>query len=78
VHRHAGSSTASVRVLRNGAGVRVEIRDQGKGIQEQQGEGGATLGIGIQGMRERVAQLGGEFEIRSDETGTVVVAVFPE
>jgi signal transduction histidine kinase len=78
VHRHAGSATASVRVLRNGSGVRVEVRDQGKGIQEQQGESGATLGIGIQGMRERVAQLGGKFEIRSDESGTVVVAVFPE
>ncbi len=29
-------------------------------------------------MRERVAQLGGEFEIRSSASGTVVVAEFPE
>ncbi len=78
VHRHAGSATASVRVVRNGSGVRVEVRDQGKGIQENHEGAGASLGIGIQGMRERVAQLGGQFEIRSDASGTVVLAEFPE
>jgi signal transduction histidine kinase len=78
VHRHAQSATARVRVLRNGSsGVRVEVRDEGKGFPEEQGESAASLGIGIQGMRERVAQLGGNFEIQSDSNGTVVVAVFP-
>jgi signal transduction histidine kinase len=28
-------------------------------------------------MRERIAQLGGEFEIRSGKNGTVVVAILP-
>jgi signal transduction histidine kinase len=78
VHRHAQSATARVRVLRNGSsGIRVEVRDQGKGIPGEPGDSPATLGIGIQGMRERVAQLGGRFEIQSDSNGTVVVAVFP-
>jgi signal transduction histidine kinase len=77
VHRHAGSPTASVRVLRNGGGIRVEVRDQGKGFPEGPREVTGSLGIGIQGMRERVAQLGGKFEVRSDSNGTVVVAIFP-
>ncbi len=34
-------------------------------------------GVGIQGMRERVNQLGGSFEIKSAETGTVVTVSFP-
>jgi signal transduction histidine kinase len=28
-------------------------------------------------MRERVKQLGGSFEIRSNDSGTVITAVFP-
>lgn len=34
-------------------------------------------GVGIQGMKERMAQLGGHFEIRSGKNGTVVVATLP-
>jgi signal transduction histidine kinase len=78
VHRHANSPTASVRVIRNGHAVRVEVRDEGKGLLGEDGGSGASLGIGIQGMRERVVQLGGEFEIQSDASGTVVLAVFPD
>jgi signal transduction histidine kinase len=55
------------------------VRDQGKGIS-----GGAIYiagpakpGIGIQGMRERVRQLGGQIEIRSADVGTTVVANLP-
>jgi signal transduction histidine kinase len=45
---------------------------------ENDGGTRTSLGIGIQGMRERVAQLGGKFEIRSGAQGTVVLAVLPE
>jgi len=31
------------------------------------------LGVGIQGMRERIKQFGGRFEILSDKKGTTVV-----
>jgi signal transduction histidine kinase len=34
-------------------------------------------GVGIQGMRERVKQLGGQLEIQSNENGTAVTASFP-
>jgi signal transduction histidine kinase len=77
VHRHAASPTAKVRVIRNDHRVQVEVRDQGKGMNPDTGSARATLGIGIQGMRERVTQLGGEFQVRSDAMGTVVLAVLP-
>jgi len=35
------------------------------------------VGVGIRGMRERVRQFGGKFEIQSDAKGTTVTAVFP-
>jgi signal transduction histidine kinase len=79
VHRHANSPTATVRVTRNAHSVRVEVGDRGRGMPADSAGGTRTsLGIGIQGMRERVAQLGGEFEVRSGPQGTVVFAVLPE
>jgi signal transduction histidine kinase len=36
------------------------------------------LGVGIAGMRERVLQLGGRFEILSGNPGTIIKAAFPQ
>jgi signal transduction histidine kinase len=66
--------------VRDPQNVTVEIRDQGQGIS-QNGEtmqsGPALPGVGIQGMRERVRQLGGNFEIQSAPGNTVVRANIP-
>jgi signal transduction histidine kinase len=35
------------------------------------------MGVGITGMRERVRELGGQFEISSTSEGTTVRAVLP-
>jgi signal transduction histidine kinase len=35
------------------------------------------MGVGITGMRERVRELGGHFEISSTADGTIVRAVLP-
>ena len=77
VHRHSGSATARVRVTRDEDRVRVEVGDQGKGITEEERAKRPQLGVGIQGMKERVSQLGGDFEIRSDAGGATVIASFP-
>jgi signal transduction histidine kinase len=80
VHRHSGSRTAAVRLAHEGGYVRVEVKDEGKGIPlEKQLDLGSAgkLGVGLRGMRERVAQLGGVLEVRSDENGTVVSATLP-
>ena len=34
-------------------------------------------GVGIRGMRERLRQLGGHLEIKSNGEGTIVVAELP-
>jgi signal transduction histidine kinase len=80
VHRHASSRTAAVRLTRQDGRVRVEVEDAGKGIPlEKQLDlsSPGQVGVGVRGMRERIAQLGGVLEVRSDPNGTVVVATFP-
>lgn len=80
VHRHSGSKTAQVRVGRDSQKATLEICDQGHGLAadaKAESEGPAFPGVGIQGMRERVRQLGGHFEIHSREGSTVVQATIP-
>jgi PAS domain S-box-containing protein len=80
VHRHSGSHTATVRLTRESGRVSVEICDEGKGVEAENYRtylGLVTPGVGIQGMRERVRQLGGRFEIRSGESGTSIAASLP-
>jgi PAS domain S-box-containing protein len=73
IHRHSDSSSASIVIGRDDRNVKIEIRDQGKGMPTPV----PRAGIGIQGMRERVRQLAGEFEIESGADGTRVTAIFP-
>jgi len=80
VHRHSDSETAAISILRNEAGVRVEVGDHGRGFSRSgrmKALGPPRTGVGIQGMRERVRQLGGSFDIRSGPEGTMVSASFP-
>ena len=79
VHRHSGSASVTVRISRDAQSFRVEVSDQGKGIPGGNilMSGPAKPGVGIQGMRERIRQLGGKIEINSAPTGTTVVATFP-
>lgn len=81
VHRYSGSSTGYVRLKRELGEIVLEIGDFGKGIQHGNSNelrNKAQLGVGIQGMTERVRQLSGRLEIRSQENqGTVVTAILP-
>jgi two-component system NarL family sensor kinase len=77
IHRHSGSRVAANQVIREGNEVKVEVRDQGKGMPSGGDGSPRRVGVGIQGMRERIAQIGGRFEIRSDKKGTTVAATVP-
>jgi len=80
VYRHSGSPSAAVLVARTTSELSVEIRDGGKGMPaETAGPGSmaSQLGIGIAGMRERVAQFNGSLRIQSGERGTVIMATIP-
>ncbi|MFY9527900.1 MAG: PAS domain S-box protein [Candidatus Acidiferrales bacterium] len=82
IHRHSGSCRGRIRVESSNGRVTLEIEDEGRGVAAELAAGGrhghARLGIGISGMRERVKQLHGSFEIKSaPERGTTVRVVLP-
>jgi signal transduction histidine kinase len=82
IHRHAESPTASIRIIRSDKEIRVEVKDQGRGIPPEKQAALAVdgkPGVGLRGMRERVRQLGGTLEIdsRGSGKGTVVIARVP-
>lgn len=80
VHRHSASRSATIRLVRQGDGIHVQVQDQGQGMAVPSKSAGwrASLGIGIAGIRERVKQLNGEFEIRSvPGEGTTVSVTLP-
>ncbi|MGB8523846.1 MAG: PAS domain-containing protein [Candidatus Acidiferrales bacterium] len=80
VHRHSKSRSATIRLVRADGKVRMEVKDSGVGMAPPSAATGwnPPLGIGIAGMRDRVKQLGGIFEIRSKpKRGTAVCVELP-
>jgi signal transduction histidine kinase len=78
IHRHSGSPNASIRIARQDGVLTLEVCDHGKGMPSRFSPDGAVRpGVGIQGMQERVRQLGGTLEIESDKGGTLIRAVMP-
>ena len=81
IHLHSKSPSAKIRIVRTSDKVLLEVEDQGHGIPPEILEGSGAdhsrLGVGITGMKERVAQLGGSFEIKSQGHGTIIRALFP-
>lgn len=73
IHRHSGSSKATIAITRDTNSIRIEISDEGKGMPMPI----PRAGVGIQGMGERVRQLAGRLEIESGSGGTRVTAIFP-
>jgi two-component system, NarL family, sensor kinase len=80
VHRYSKSRSATIRLVRADGKVRLEVKDRGVGMAQPSAATGwnVPLGIGIAGMRERVKQLGGIFEIRSKlKRGTAICVELP-
>jgi two-component system sensor histidine kinase UhpB len=74
VRRHAGAEHAWVRLRQAGSRVVLEIEDNGRGFDPAR-DGSRTSGLGLPGMRERMALVGGRLEVRSEPgRGTVVTA----
>ncbi len=80
VHRHSGSLTVDIRLdVEDGHAV-LEVRDYGRGIppdQMERIESGSDVGIGLAGMRERVNELGGTYQILPQTPGTLVRVMVP-
>ena len=66
VLRHAGAASAAVRLSYEDERLAVEVADDGRGRTADDGSPSATgngNGLGIVGMRERAAAVGGELEV---------------
>jgi PAS domain S-box-containing protein len=80
VHRHSRAASAEIKVEADAEQIAMEVRDYGRGMPQhilEQVEQGTRLGVGLAGMRERIHELGGEFEVASDEHGTTIRATVP-
>ncbi len=80
IHRHSESPVARIGLRQQDHEVLIEIADKGKGIPpeiKQDLVSSGTPGVGIRGMRERLRQLGGRLEIKSNSNGTVVTVHLP-
>lgn len=72
IYRHAGASAVWITLSVADEVVSLEIRDNGSGFTRPESESGAS-GVGVAGMRERLAHLGGKLEIRSSPYGVSVI-----
>ena len=81
VHRHSHARSAEIKVEVDAEEIAMEVSDHGRGMPElilQQLRGdGTKLGVGLAGMRERIHELGGTFDVTSGASGTTVRAAVP-
>lgn len=80
VHRHSGSKNVDITIGLDGGKVLVTIRDYGCGFSSQQLQDvrtGRSRGVGLTGLRERIAVLGGLFEVVSTEPGALIKVTLP-
>lgn len=76
VARHAGAHTVQIVLELGGAEAVLEVRDDGRGIRDQEVRGVGSMGLA--GMRERAAAQGGVVTVeRVGERGTAVRARLP-
>ncbi|MFI9503558.1 sensor histidine kinase [Nocardia sp. NPDC052566] len=73
VRKHANASTVSVVLERGATGIELEITDDGSGFSPRE-----ARGFGLDGMRRRLAELGGELTVTSSPgEGARVFAALP-
>jgi signal transduction histidine kinase len=81
IHRHSKSSRAEVSLRAQPSGVVLRVRDYGTGIPQDTLQRflstGMHAGVGLVGIRERVREQGGKFELHSDATGTTLSVTMP-
>jgi signal transduction histidine kinase len=77
IAKHAQATKVRVILAREDGGIRLRIIDDGVGVAEESLS--KPKSHGIVGMRERMRQMGGRFQIRKPEegTGTIVEAFIP-
>lgn len=81
IYRHARCTQGEVSLRRSGEAIVLEVSDNGRGIPRDKltrfNRDGTGMGVGLTGMRERIRDLGGKFELTSGTNGTVVRITVP-
>jgi len=81
VHRHSGASEAHILIRRSSGQVILEIRDNGRGMEQEMlhrfRETGVGVGVGLMSIHERALELGGKVQLESSSAGTSVRVTIP-
>jgi two-component system NarL family sensor kinase len=80
VHRHANAGSVTIEVTFHDERVFMTVRDDGQGVRPevmQRFRAGMAAGVGLAGMKERIAELDGELQIESSGKGTTIRAMLP-
>ncbi len=81
VHRHSGASRAYVSISRHDDDVRLEVRDDGRGMPPDLLHNfvatGVGMGVGLAGVRERAREVGGKLTMEADHSGTLLAISIP-
>ena len=76
IRKHSGSASAHLALARTEGAVVLTVTDRGRGIPAEVLRPGGG-GVGLAGMRQRAAQLGGRTEIETGPDGTTVTVRIP-
>jgi len=79
-HRHDSARSVDIEISCTNGKAFLVIRDDGKGIPREvllRFRAGLAGGIGLAGMRERLAELGGMLEVQSEGSGSILRATLP-
>jgi signal transduction histidine kinase len=78
IHQRAEKAKieVAVRVAANEVEMRVKANGGGMKNTAESGEDG-NMGLGMEGMKERIRDMGGSFEVQPSDTGTLMIAVLP-
>jgi signal transduction histidine kinase len=80
VHRHAQATAVDVWLSRRDREAVMTIQDNGRGLPAgvmENFDAGMASGVGLAGMRERLAEFGGELHVESSHSGTIIRASIP-
>jgi two-component system sensor histidine kinase UhpB len=78
IAKHASAKTARVRLSRRRNQVTLVVEDDGKGFEPESVQRSPGSGLGLFGMRERLALVGGDVRIESERgRGTRITARLP-
>jgi signal transduction histidine kinase len=77
IARHSGAKAVSIVFAHSATALKVTVTDNGRGFDLKPLAVVSSNRLGIQGMRERAAMLGGTVSFRSKGTGTRILVKIP-